>query len=503
MSTCSDNVCGTGEWAGPKPGDPNLNGVTLQATAEFGGIRLSWTYPTIAPEALAYTKIFRATEHDYSKAIERVIATGSSYFDMENTPAAYYYWIIQYSVHGTAGDLVGPAVATLRSRGDISVEDLYEKIDKGVLSQALKTDIEEITRNAEDIRAEILARINADNALGDSMYTIQNGLDNAIGLLATEVSARLEGQNALINQYEILAAANKTNAAAITTEREIRLSADEALASEVSRVDAAAKDAAAAVQSEATTRATQDAALAQQINTTQSTLGNQIASVETKATTALGNANSALGKANAIGALYTVKVGVNGLVGGFGIYNNGQEVEAGFDVDTFWVGRTQGNKAKPFVVSGNTVYLDKARIREGDIDTLKIKSGSVTSMSGGYGDGVVTPPGGEAIIASCAITVSSGSSGVVVSGTTTFTASSTASVYFSLRRRGHGQIQAGFTWAGVEGKWFQNAAVTGFDMPPPGVVWYDFVCISPTSGPDPNKQITNRFSSITATGGNR
>ncbi len=378
MSTCSDNVCGTGDWNGPKPGDPNLNGVSLQATAEFGGIRLSWTYPTIAPEALAYTKIFRATEHDYSKAIERVIATGSSHFDMENTPATYYYWIIQYSVHGTAGDLVGPAVATLRSRGDISVEDLYERIDNGVLSQALKTDIEKITRNTEDIRAEILARINADNALGDSMNTIQNGLDNAIGLLATEVSARLEGQNALINQYEILAAANKTNAAAITTEREIRLSADAALASEVSRVDATAKDAAAAVQSEATTRATQDAALAQQINTTQSTLGNQIASVETKATTALGNANSALGKANAIGALYTVKVGVNGLVGGFGIYNNGQEVEAGFDADLFWVGRTGYNKVKPFVVYNDTVYIDKARIRDADIDTLKIAGNAVT-----------------------------------------------------------------------------------------------------------------------------
>ena len=378
MSTCSDNVCGTGEWNGPKPGDPNLNGVSLQATAEFGGIRLSWTYPTIAPEALAYTKIFRATEHDYSKAIERVIATGSSHFDMENTPATYYYWIIQYSVHGTAGDLVGPAVATLRSRGDISAEDLYEKIDKGVLSQALKTDIEEITRNTEDIRAEILARINADNALGDSMNTIQNGLDSAIGLLATEVSARLEGQNALINQYEILAAANKTNAAAITTEREIRLSADNALASEISRVDATAKGAAAAVMAEATTRASQDAALAQQINTTQSTLGSQIASVETKATTALGNANNALGKANAIGALYTVKVGVNGLVGGFGIYNNGQEVEAGFDADLFWVGRTAYNKVKPFVVYNDTVYIDKARIRDADIDTLKIAGNAVT-----------------------------------------------------------------------------------------------------------------------------
>ena len=124
-------------------------------------------------------------------------------------------------------------------------------------------------------------------------------------------------------------------------------------------------------------------------------------------------------------------------------------------------------------------------------------------MSGGYGDGVVTPPGGGAIIASCAITVSSGSSGVVVTGSTTFYASSRATVYFRLIRRGYGEIQAGFTWAGVEGGWFQNAAVTGFDTPPPGVVWYDFVCISPTSGPDPNKQITNRFSSITATGGNR
>ena len=36
-TSCSGGVCGTGEWAGPKPGDPD-NNITLSANGAVGGV---------------------------------------------------------------------------------------------------------------------------------------------------------------------------------------------------------------------------------------------------------------------------------------------------------------------------------------------------------------------------------------------------------------------------------------------------------------------------------
>ncbi|WP_433925041.1 phage tail tip fiber protein [Vreelandella sp. 21] len=68
-----------------------------------------------------------------------------------------------------------------------------------------------------------------------------------------------------------------------------------------------------------------------------------------------------------VGSLYTAKVQSGGLIGGFGIYNDGTEVDAGFDVDRFWLGRTNSNKRKPFIMDGDVVYINNAMIRNGSI----------------------------------------------------------------------------------------------------------------------------------------
>ncbi|MGP9656493.1 phage tail tip fiber protein [Halomonas sp. AOP31-B1-25] len=67
------------------------------------------------------------------------------------------------------------------------------------------------------------------------------------------------------------------------------------------------------------------------------------------------------------GALYTAKVQSGGLIGGFGVYNDGTEVDAGFDVDRFWIGRTDSDKRKPFIIDGDMVYMNNAMIRNGSI----------------------------------------------------------------------------------------------------------------------------------------
>lgn len=83
----------------------------------------------------------------------------------------------------------------------------------------------------------------------------------------------------------------------------------------------------------------------------------------------------------ALNAFYTAKVSSNGLIGGFGIYNNGLTVDAGFEVDKFWIGRTQG-KVKPFVVMNGSVYIDDAMINTVTIGKLRSATGGVILTGG-------------------------------------------------------------------------------------------------------------------------
>lgn len=138
-------------------------------------------------------------------------------------------------------------------------------------------------------------------------------------------------------------------------------------------------EALAAVQTEATARAAADSVLASQITTAETTLNGNIAAVET----ALEANIEAVGDTvTEIGALYTAKVNVNGLVGGFGIYNDGTEVEAGFDVDRFWIGSGSDDKIKPFIVEGDEVFINQAVINQLVFNKLRSAEGDVIVEDG-------------------------------------------------------------------------------------------------------------------------
>jgi len=93
---------------------------------------------------------------------------------------------------------------------------------------------------------------------------------------------------------------------------------------------------------------------------------------------------------NDIGQLlseYTVKVQTdtngNKIVGGFGLTADGATVEAGFDVDRFWVGKL-GNKRFPFIIDANTneVFMDEAAIRHLTFTKLRDEAGNFMVVNG-------------------------------------------------------------------------------------------------------------------------
>lgn len=455
MSCDDDNVCGTGIGdILPKPGDPN-NGSALSAVSVFGGINVSWAYPSVNPHAVAYTKLYRGLSNDFANAAELPVVTGSIFFDKIDpvVKTTYYYWIRIVSVNGTIGEIIGPASADAVPIGEETLKRLTGRIDAGYLAQSLKTKLDDIILLHQNLDQEILDRLAHNTALQAALAAVQSNNGQTATYVLNEITERKTADEALVDALNVIAAGMGDNAAAIVEERHVRVTADEAFAQQITtlftttgqntaaiiqeattrttneqstaqviqqlvsttnqnssaiqteiitRTNAidllasstqfliaefgqnAASNLAAAISTEATARANADSAIATLITEAESRVNGNVAGVQTTLETKITTTN---GKVTAIGALWSAKVTVNGLIGGFGVYNDGRTVEAGFDVDTFWVGRTNSDKVKPFIISGGIVYMDIARIRDADITTLKIAGNAVTIPVTSYGGG--------------------------------------------------------------------------------------------------------------------
>lgn len=456
-------VCGIVGWTGPKPGDPSNNS-TLSANAGYGGVAVSWTYPSSNAHAVAHVLLFKSSSSDFSSATQLMVLDGTYLYDRipSSEIREYFYWIKFVSVNGTVGELIGPASATPIPLIDEIIADLSGKIDAGVLATALRADIESIRSNGLMLIKEIADRLANNVLLGEALAAVQSSTGEALTYIREETTERRTADSAMVSSINVLAAGLQGNTAALVEEQIVRVTRDAAIAQSVLTLDTklgtstaslisdqkaqatahtalassvtlmgvtvagntsaisneatvrATKDTtfaanvvtltaqfnknAADIVDESTTRATADSATATRITTVQSTMGTQIAAVQTSMETNLttltgkvsdavtdvntlgGSVATANGKLTAIGALYTAKVSVNGLVGGFGVYNSGMAggVEAGFDVDTFWIGKTAANKVKPFIISGGVTYISSAVIANASVGTLKIAGNAVT-----------------------------------------------------------------------------------------------------------------------------
>lgn len=373
--SCADTVCGTGGWTGPLPGDPD-NNVTLSAVAASGGIDVSWSYPATNPYAVIHTLLYRGITSDFTAAVQQRVVAGNHYFDRipSTEIRRYYYWIQLVSVNSTVGSVIGPASAIPGNAVQDTLESLTGLIDAGYLAQSLRSEIDRISLLSSDLSAEALTRFTNNEVLAAALAAVQAESGEALAYILDEVTQRTNENEALLTSINALAVGMNGNLAAIAEEKTVRATADEATADSIEVLVGRVDTTAAAIQNEQTLRVSADAAIANSLTTVQTAFGNNLSSVQTNLESKITTVG---GKVTDIGALFSTKVQVNGLFGGMGIYNDGTTVQAGFDVDNFWLGRTTSG-VKPFIVDNGVVYMDKARIRDADIDTLKIAGNAVT-----------------------------------------------------------------------------------------------------------------------------
>lgn len=485
--SCVENVCGTGGWTGPKPGDPD-NSITLAAVPAYGGIDIVITYPTVNPFAVAFINLYRSDTSSIDNAMLVTKFTGTYFFDRIDSTTTYWYWVELVSINGTVMDRIGPASAQAKPTIEQMLLILTGQIDAGLLAQALRSEIGKITPLTENIGQEIQDRLAANEALQQALAAVQNDMGTTMTYVQQEIQQRKDADSALVTSINSIAAGVAGNAAAITTEQTVRAAKDTAMASDITALMATVGDASSGiihdltvttgkadanataitgltakvgdassgivkdlstVTSTANTTASDlsklsavvgdnNSGLVQKLNTTtttanaaannftqlsatvgdvnsglvhdlnavstkqgtmssdittlQSTVNGNSAQGQIGLTTWVGNLNNAMfdngnvtglqTKVGQMGTLYTVKTNVNGLIGGFGTYNDGNTVQMGFDVDSFWVGRTSAAMVKPFIISGGTTYINDAVIASLTFSKLRADDGSVIVANG-------------------------------------------------------------------------------------------------------------------------
>lgn len=399
--------CGTGGANIPLPGDPD-NAYSMNAIAILGGIRVGWGTPSVNRYAVSFYEIRRNTTDDIESSTQ-VGATGGTYYDDYVTSGVtYYYWVRWISIHGTEGAWIGPSFASARPFDSAVMDSLTDKLSTSHLGQSLRSSIERIDTNALGITQEMMDRAAEDEALAVAVDTMSARLGDAEAAIQEESLAR-------IDELQMLAAAVSTVAVKADSKTQIYYQPDEPAevvdegsywidtddgdvmyrwdGTEWVAVDIITADQTmAAIQENnrsmigyceiggtasmhgtpgecelagGTWHAAQP--FSESVKTAQvSDKDGNLASVQ-QLMQAYGT------ELEGLGAMYTAKVESNGLVGGFGIYNDGNVVDAIFNVDTFGVGKLEGDGSTtvqmPFLISGNNIYFN------GLVDFSKVENG--------------------------------------------------------------------------------------------------------------------------------
>ena len=307
--------CGVGGSNAPVPGDPSLSSSVITAQAGDGGIAVSWTYPVVNPNALAYTELYRSTTSDFALASIIAQVGGSYHFDAlyDEIGTQYFYWIKMVSFSGTRGDTMGPASATMQPTTARLIELLEGMISNTQLAQDLKTDITSIGGVQSAITAEEQARLTGTTILTDMLAGIGTSLAAVDTLIINEVASRTSDNDAVIASISANYAVYDSSFAAIQTEQ----------------VALAAADTATALL----------------ITTLEATTATQSAQIQATNTVTAGVAANYMIKTSVASA------GQPALVAGFGLYNDGATSDFIISADTFAVGKPGQTHKYPFIIA--------------------------------------------------------------------------------------------------------------------------------------------------------
>ena len=281
--TCTDVVCGTGGWSGPRPGDPD-NAISLSAVGRFGAIEVSWTYPSTNAFAVSHFRVFRGTASSIESAMPIRIASGSSILDKIEVgdKTRYYYWVLVVSIHGTESEPIGPASAISLPVEDEILSAISGRLNVSMLDADLRAGIMRIPLMEENLSREILDRVNGNASLAAALSAVQSSTDQALTYIYDETVARASADEAMVSSIQSIAAGLGDASAAIVEEKLVRATKDDAMASQISILYSGMDANAAAILAEKTTRVTALDSLATSVTSLTTTTNNNTSAIQSE-----------------------------------------------------------------------------------------------------------------------------------------------------------------------------------------------------------------------------
>lgn len=329
-----------------------------------------------------------------------------------------------------ANTLINTLLAELQNTTNnintLLVDEINTRVtDNGVYISSLNALGGMVGDNAALIATETQLRVDADTAFASELSVLTGRVGTAESTLASLELVSVSEVEALTDRITTAESTLGTTVSRLTTEETTRASADSALSGRVTNLEVGLDGQITTAVNQAivasvgyceiggvpnaskTTKSACESAggvwlptgqLAAEQNTYEVSNNGRVGNVETT----VGSHTTSIGQ---IMTQYVVKLGntaANGkqLIGGFGLTNTGVTVDAGFDVDTFWIGRTNANAIKPFIVDSGVVYIDTAVIKDATISTAKIGNLAVTSAKIASGNITGTHIAGSAITGS-------------------------------------------------------------------------------------------------------
>lgn len=349
--SCTNGTCGIEGWGGPLPGDPSSD-LILSATSEFGGIMVSWTYPTVNPYAVSYILLYRGTRDDFDTAVQIGVVSGDRYLDSfpEGSAANQYYWIRPVSRNGTDGMLVGPVYTHAKATIEDTIRQLSGRINSSFLNQELTAQLGVIPVLGRSITQEVQDRMAEAALLAQALGNAQAAAQSAITVVEHEVTRSITAERALVTSMDIMAAGFGKNIAGLAETVELKTGPTSAIATK--------------------------------ITTLESTVNGNTATGEVKLSTQIDSVKGT------VAGLYTCKLQYKQndgtyLIGGFGMINDGKTVDAIFNVNTFAIGGTDStNTIRPFIVTNGTVYMNDAVIKNLQFNKLVDDTGTFMVQNG-------------------------------------------------------------------------------------------------------------------------
>ena len=247
---------------------------------------------------------------------------------------------------------------------------------EGIITRNAQTAASASAANASDISG-VFAQVNPRMAGDTNRWAGDDDPLNGVGVWS-ERSARIEEGMHTAERFDAMSARVDGNAAAISTETKIRIDEIKAVAQRTDTLRTDFNANAGVVQTKIQAVADANSALSTRTDTIQSTVGEHTSSIQTQQEAIDG-----------INARWSIKVDVNGVVGGIALGNNGSTVDFLVRAGSFAIQGQSGSKSVPFVsypdgtvIDGVPIpagnYLEDTYIRRASIDTLDIKGNAVT-----------------------------------------------------------------------------------------------------------------------------